>query len=271
MCMKTTLDCLVCFYKQALYTARLSTTSEERQKEILARLGSLLPQLDLNLSPPENSIQVYNLIARLSNVVDPFATLKEQSNQQALQVKDMVRDKIAATADPLYSAIVFAIAGNVIDYGSHQEFDLDKTLADCLRRQPIVNDYHKLRADLEGAESILYLGDNCGELVFEGLLIEQLPGEVILAVKEKAIINDALMADALTCQLDKICRLISNGTGCPGTPLPGCSPEFQKAFAKADLIISKGQGNFETLSHLERRPPLYFLLTIKCHIVADYA
>ena len=269
--MKTTLDCLVCFYKQALYTARLSTASEERQKEILARLGDLLPQLDLNLSPPENSIQVYSLIARISKVADPFAALKEQSNRQALQVKDKVRDKIATSADPLYSAIVFAIAGNIIDYGSHQEFDLDKTLADCLHRRPVVNDYDKLCDDLQGAERILYLGDNCGELVFDGLLIERLSGKVTMAVKEKPIINDALMSDALACELDKICRLISNGTACPGTPLPGCTPEFQKAFAEADLIISKGQGNFETLSHIERQPPIYFLLTIKCPIVAAYA
>ncbi len=96
----------------------------------------------------------------------------------------------------------------------------------------------------------------------------QLKQKVVVAVKEKAIINDALYEDALECGLDKLCRIISNGTQCPGTPLSMCSREFQNLFQNADLIISKGQGNFETLS--EVKAPVYFLLTVKCPVVGDH-
>ncbi len=270
--MKTELDCLVCFYKQSLYTARLAINSPEKHHEILRYIGDLLPQLDLDLSPPENSIRVYNLIAQRSKVLDPFADLKRQSNEQAMRMADEVRHQIAASADPLYTAMLFTIAGNIIDYGSHQEFDLENTLASCLDKPTAVNDYQELSNEISKGGKILYLADNCGELVFDKLLIERLPGEVTMAVKEGPILNDALLSDAKDCGLDKVCRLISNGTTCPGTPLSQCSPEFQQTFADADLIISKGQGNFETLSQqVDVMAPLYFLLTIKCPIVAAHA
>ncbi|MDH3394130.1 MAG: ARMT1-like domain-containing protein, partial [Desulfobulbaceae bacterium] len=117
--------------------------------------------------------------------------------------------------------------------------------------------------------SILYLADNCGEIVFDSLLIEQLgPQKITLAVKERPIINDALITDTASCGLNNLCTVISNGTDCPGTPLAQCSEEFQDCFHNADLIISKGQGNFETLS--ESNAPLYFLLTVKCPVVVDH-
>ncbi len=269
--MRTALDCLVCLYRQALNTARLATNSEELQRRILTETAALLPRLDPSLSPPENSIRLYRLIARLSNNPDPYAELKRTGNEHALRLRDRVQKLISAAHDPLYTAILFAIAGNIIDHGALQDFDLDQTINECLSQTPAINDYTQLQEDLKGAENILYLGDNCGELVFDGLLIELLPGMVTLALKEKPIINDALPADARLCGLNKICRVISNGTDCPGTPLNLCSEEFKAAMAKADLIISKGQGNFETLSHIKSGPPLYFLLTIKCPIVAQRA
>ncbi len=269
--MRTELDCLVCLYRQALNTARLATDSEELQRRILSEAAALLPRLDPSLSPPENSIRLYRLIARLSENPDPYAKLKKTGNEHALRLRDRAQKSISAAHDPLYTAILFAIAGNIIDHGALHDFDLDETINECLRRTPAIDDYTQLKEDLKGAENILYLGDNCGEIVFDGLLIELLPGTVTLALKEKPIINDALPADARLCGLDKICRIISNGTDCPGTPLNLCSGEFKAAMAKADLIISKGQGNFETLSHLKSGPPLYFLLTTKCPIVAQRA
>lgn len=269
--MRTELDCLVCLYRQALNTARLATNSAKLQRRILTETAALLPRLDPGLSPPENSIRLYRLIARLSGNPDPYAELKKTGNEHALRLRGRVKELISTAHDPLYTAILFAIAGNIIDHGAPRDFDLDQTIDECLRRTPAINDYAQLKEDLKGAENILYLGDNCGELVFDGLLIELLPGMVTLALKEKPIINDALPADARLCGLDKICRIISNGTDCPGTPLNLCGEEFKAAMAKADLIISKGQGNFETLSHLSGGPPLYFLLTTKCPIVAQRA
>lgn len=264
--MQTALDCLHCFLKQALYTVRLTNASPKKQKKIIDRVALLLPTLDMTITPPENSIAIYNLIAKLSGVADPFAALKKESNKLALSLRPGLRKQINASPDPLFAAIKFAIAGNIIDYGSHQEFDVRKTLADCLADELAVNDYDRFTRDLEQSKNILYLGDNCGELVFDGLLLEQIDKKVTLAVKELPIINDALVDDALECGLDKHAEVISNGTGYPGTPLEQCSPVFRKKFNEADLIISKGQGNFETL--MDVHAPIYFLLTVKCPIIA---
>lgn len=267
--MQTSLDCLPCFIRQALYTARIVTDNAALQKEILLRAAELLPQFDLALSPPENAIALYRMIAESAGCHDPFADLKEESNQLALKLRPMVAERINSAEDPLAAAIRFAIAGNIIDYGAHHDFDAEAVISNCLEQQLAINDYPLFRKETAAAQSILYLADNCGEIVFDSLLIEQLgPEKITLAVRERPIINDALPADAVTCGLDKLCTVISNGTDCPGTPLGQCSEEFLDCFHSADLIISKGQGNFETLSGI--KAPLYFLFTVKCPVVVGH-
>lgn len=265
--MRTTLECLPCFQRQARHAAQLSTPDPAIREQILAQTDLLLPRLDTTLSPPENALRLYTLIAQLSGCADPFAALKEESNRLALQLLPPIRQRVGAAPDPLWLALQFALAGNIIDFGAQQAFDLHATLAEAERKRPVVNDYEQLRTELATAATILYLGDNCGELVFDGLLLEQMPGkQVFFAGKERAIINDALVRDARSCGLDRYATLLSNGTGTPGTPLAQCSEEFRATFRSADLIISKGQGNFETLS--ETVAPIYFLLTVKCPVVA---
>ena len=267
--MQTTLDCLPCFLRQALYTARIATDSVARHQEILARAAHLLPEFDLAVSPPENAIHLYRMIAELAGNPDPFAALKAESNHFALALRPELREQIRQAADPLATAVKFAIAGNVIDYGAHHQFDARGTIADCLAHPFAIDDYRQFRHDLAKARKILYLADNCGEIVFDGLLIEALgEKEVTVAVKERPIINDALLPDALACGLGELCTVVSNGTDCPGTPLDRCGVEFQQLFRAADLIISKGQGNFETLSEVSA--PIYFLLTVKCPVVVTH-
>ncbi|MBU0680182.1 MAG: DUF89 family protein [Proteobacteria bacterium] len=271
--MKSSLHCLPCFLQQTIKAARLSTTDPVLQKKILDTIALLLPDLDLQKSPPENSIPVYETIAQISGCPDPFADLKKQSNSFALGLVDHVRKKITAHPDPLYAALLFSIAGNIIDYGSQQDFDAEAALATCLDTVLTINDYQNLRQNIEKSTLLLYLGDNAGEIVFDSLVIETLKEmfpdlEIVYVVKASPIINDALMDDADSCGLPQLCRVIVNGTGCPGTPLANCSPEFQELFTRADVIISKGQGNYETLS--ETTAPIYFLLTVKCPIVGAH-
>jgi hypothetical protein len=231
----------------------------------------LLATIDHASSPPVNSIGLYQLIARLSANQDPFAALKRQSNDLALLLLPQLQEVIRQGDDPLRRAILLAMAGNIIDYGSQQHFDLETTLANCLQQQPFIDDYALLRHDLGQAQTVLYLADNCGEIVFDGLVIDHLlpHNRVTLAVKDGPIINDATVDDARFCGLEQKCRVISNGAVCPGTPLGQCSPEFRELYAQADVVISKGQGNFETLS--EEKRTVYHLLTVKCPVVADHA
>ncbi len=267
--MKTTLDCLPCFLQQALKTAKLSTSSTDVQKNIMKRALKFLEGLDLEKTPPENAVGLYALIAEISVCPDPFAAIKEKSNNFALHLKSHISEKINQQKDPLQAALLFSIAGNIIDYGAIHSFDMEQTIHNALDHELAINDYSALEQDLKRAKKILYLADNSGELVFDAIVIEKLTQhEVIVAVKEKPIINDATIEDAHKCGLKKLCRIITNGTGCPGTPLTTCSKEFQKIFHEADLIISKGQGNFETLSDVNA--PIYFLLTVKCPVIRDH-
>jgi len=267
--MRTTLDCLPCFLKQTIYTARLCTPSPAVQQEIMFEvIRHFLPAIDFTISPPENAVHLYELIAGVSNCPDPFAAVKRESNRFAASIAPLIRQKVNEADNPLLAALTFSIAGNIIDYGSLHQFDMEQTIHQALSHRMPINDFAELETDLHQARTILYLGDNSGELVFDGIAIEKLNRDVTFAVKEKAIINDALLEDARECGLENSCRVTSNGTGCPGTPLPHCSAEFRKLFHDADLIISKGQGNLETLS--EVKAPIYFLLTVKCPVVNDH-
>jgi hypothetical protein len=267
--MRTSPDCLACFAKQAAWTVGLATDSRQLQEEVLARSAGLIAAFDLELSPPENAAALYRLLGEATGCPDIFADLKSISNRTALRMLPDLEELTSLAPDPLRTAALLAIAGNVIDYGAHHAFDIQRTVDQCLRQGLAIDDLDELRTDLRQARNILYLGDNCGELVFDRLLIKQFNRPVTLAVKDKPILNDALLRDAAACGLDGLCgRIISNGTACPGTPLPSCSDEFKQVFRESDLIISKGQGNFETLS--ETAGPIYFLLMVKCEVVARH-
>jgi uncharacterized protein with ATP-grasp and redox domains len=271
--MRTDKECLACFHKQALATARLSTSDTNTHRLVIEETDRLLARLDMSLSPPENAVAVYQQIAELTGVNDPFKELKSESNAFALELSSKIREQIDIAADSLFTSVRYAIAGNIIDYGAQHTFDAVKTLSRCLEKDLCIDDFSKLRKDVDGGEkkNILYLADNSGEIVFDGLLVEQLlklGHKVVLAVRGVEILNDVTFQEAIEVGLTDLCTVISNGTSCPGTPIHSCSDELKKGFYGADLIISKGQGNFETLS--EVKAPIYFLLTVKCRVVARH-
>jgi len=271
--MRTQAECISCFERQAQATAQLSTADPDVRQLVADESARLLSRLDFSKSPPENAVALYALIADLTGEHDPFARQKRESNSFALQLRETVRARIDRAEDPLYTVVRYAIAANIIDYGSRHEFDAMQTLASCMEEPLVINDFELLRRELTGSagRNILYLADNCGEIVFDSLLVEQLQQfghSVTVAVRGKEILNDATMESAAEAGINTQCRVISNGTSCPGTPVPSCSGELRDAFAHADVIISKGQGNFETLSEVDRS--IYFLLTVKCDVVARH-
>ncbi len=267
--METALDCFPCFLRQALFAGRTAGADPETLATIVREAAAMLPGLDRSKSPPENAAPLYRMISRLTGNADPFAPLKAASNQEAATLVQAMRPRLAAHDDPLRAALALAIAGNVMDYGSQHDLDPGDMLARCLDTSLAIDDTETLRADLDAARSVLLLADNCGEIVFDAFFLEQLAGKTRwLAVKERPVINDATVTDALALGLDRFATVISNGTDIPGTVLDACSPTFREIFATADVVISKGQGNFETLSDTNR--PIYFLLTVKCPVVAAH-
>jgi len=264
--LRTYLDCIPCFFTQALKAARIAGADENMQKKILGEVSKLVPDFPLGSTPPEMGRAVYQLVNKLTGKEDPFREIKKNSNQLILNLYPKLKMMVKNSEDRLLTAIKLATTGNIIDYGAPSGFEIEEEVANCLKSNFAVFDYLEFKQALDSTESVLYLGDNAGEIVFDKLLIEELGKNVIYVVRNKPIINDALIEDARDCGIDKIARVISSGSDAPGTVINLCSREFLEIYHKAPLIISKGQGNFETLS--EEKVPIFYLLKVKCPVIA---
>jgi uncharacterized protein with ATP-grasp and redox domains len=273
--MKTSLDCIPCILRQSLDAARLVSADPKIHEQLLRDALRWTEDIDLDQSPPVMAQHIHRRLREITGVADPYRATKDWQNRLALEVLTGFREQINAASDPLLLAARVAIAGNVIDMGTHgnlTEADVRQSLATALT-EPFFGKQDQFRTAIDRAESILYLADNAGEIAFDRLLIEQLPLErVTLAVRGAPVLNDATRTDAHTVGLHTLVEIIDNGSDAPGTLLADCSQEFRQRFASADLIIAKGQGNFESLSHGTGRAPgnLFFLFKVKCPVVANH-
>lgn len=268
--MKTRLDCLPCFVRQTLDASRQVSDDPAFHEQAVRELFRDLADADLTQSPPVLAQKLHRRLREQTGIADPYIEQKRAHNELALHLQPALRKDVETSNDPLISAAHFAIAGNIIDLGVKSGL----TEADVLHsiehaaEEPLEGDLDAFRSAVEKADNILYLADNAGEIVFDRLLIEQLgPERVILAVRGAPILNDALEEDARAAGLHEIVPILGNGADVPGTDIEQCSNEFRTAFAAADLIISKGQGNFETLNSNSRR--IFFLFKVKCPMVAE--
>ena len=266
--MKTYLECIPCFFRQALSAARAATKDERKVKEVLDTVAGLIPRIPLESPPPETARLVYGAVREVTGVADPFHDYKEKSIENALSLYGELKSAVHGAGDPLRAAVSMAIAGNVIDLAANPDFDLQADMEDFLQRALVVDHYESFRQRLEKARTVLYLGDNAGETVFDRILIETMDKDTVFAVRDVAIINDATVEDAEKSGIGEVARIISSGCDAPGTILERCSREFLDIFRMADLIVSKGQGNLESLSGEEG--PIFFLLKVKCPVIARH-
>jgi uncharacterized protein with ATP-grasp and redox domains len=264
------LDCIPCFVRQALDAARLATNDKKIHEQVLRKVLVLAKDLDMSQSPPLMGQKIHRLIRELVGTEDPYSDVKKQFNNAALQLYPKMRMRILDSKNMLETAIRLAIAGNIIDFGVNgqlQESELDKAISECLAAE-----FHEMQLELfmqtiNEAEEILYIADNAGEIIFDRLLIEQLPTEkVTVVVKGLPVINDATIEDAILAGLPRIVEVIDNGSDGPGTIIETCSQIFINRFEKADLVIAKGQGNYETLSDIDKN--IFFVLKAKCPVIA---
>ncbi len=267
--MNTSIDCIPCFVRQTLDAARISSADPAVHEQIIRDALHWLSEMDISLSPPALAQRIHRRLRELTGVADPYRKEKDQHNQMALQLLRGLRTQVETSNDPLMTAANLAVAGNIIDLGAKSGLN-EHEIHDAIRHaaeKPLTGDLEAFRTEVKQAKNILYLADNCGEIVFDTLLVEQLgTHRVTVAVRGMPIINDATMEDAVTAGLTEIVRVIGNGSDAPGTLIEDCSDEFKKAFAASDLIVSKGQGNFETLSHCGKN--IFFLFKAKCPVVA---
>ncbi len=264
--MKSYLDCYPCFFTQAIRTSRMITSDEKKIWQILNEVSLSLPEIHFGATPPEIGREVYRIISKRTGIKDPYRKIKEKCTRQALSLYPELKKLINSSEDRLMTAIRISIAGNIIDFGANFDFDLKKDVGTILSQDFSINHYREFCEALDKARKILYLADNAGETVFDRFLIEEINKPVIYVVRAHPIINDATREDALLAGIDKVAEIVSSGCDAPGNILKFCSDEFLKVYRSADLIISKGQGNYEGLSDEDR--PIFFLLKAKCHVIA---
>lgn len=264
--MKSYLDCYPCFFIQAIRTSRMITSDEKKIWQILNEVSLSLPEIHFGATPPEIGREVYRIISKRTGIKDPYRKIKEKCTRQALSLYPELKKLINSSEDRLMTAIRISIAGNIIDFGANFDFDLKKDVGTILSQDFSINHYREFCEALDKARKILYLADNAGETVFDRFLIEEINKPVIYVVRAHPIINDATREDALLAGIDKVAEIVSSGCDAPGNILKFCSDEFLKIYRSADLIISKGQGNYEGLSDEDR--PIFFLLKAKCHVIA---
>jgi len=267
--MQTSAECIPCFVRQATEAITLSVKSPSRRTKILQCVLHGLADADWSNSPPAVAQELHRIIRRETGTSDPYRAVKERMNRLATGLLPQCRALIAGAADPREMLVRVAVLGNLLDSGAKNPFepeDLPQVLA-TLADKPLAGDPQELFHAAQQAKRILFLADNAGEIVFDRLLIEALPTtKVTVAVRGRPILNDALHEDAALAGITECVTVIDNGSDAPGTVLADCSAEFRTHFQRADLIIAKGQGNYETLA--ETQAPIFFLFTVKCPLVA---
>ncbi len=270
--MKATLDCLECVAKQALRAARIASDDTDIQRRILDETLARIPKMDTNDSPAALSMTAYQLAASISGKADPYAELKRAQNEVAMSLEDKMRERVRTSDDPLVTALHLAAAGNVIDLGildSH-EIDIETVIEEVLHERFSVDHTETLKEALASCDDLLYLLDNAGEIVFDKLLIEELQKitTVTAVVKGAPMLNDVVREDADLVGLSSVCAVIDNGGAFIGSPLEQVPQSFLDRMAAADVIIGKGQGNYETIDEFDGN--VFLILRAKCEIIARH-
>jgi hypothetical protein len=271
--MLAALDCQACFVQQVLRAARVAGATAAQQELIVRRVMAALAESDWQAPPIKLVQSIYRTVREVTGVDDPYAVLKQQSNELLLEHYPGAAEAVRQAADPLALAVRLAIAGNIVDYGITADFDVLETLAEVQRVGFAVDDLERLRSDLANAQTVLYFADNSGEIVLDRLLIETLRREYGLAVslvlKSGPLINDTTVGEVAQVGLDQPgIELLALSNGDPGDPAPDyTSATVAEWIARHDVTLAKGQANYEALSD---HRGLYYLLMAKCAVLAEY-
>lgn len=270
--MKMKLDCLPCLFRQTLESARMVTDEEEMIKDILKKYSSMLPKIiDSEKSSPEITAQMQAYIKEISGVNDPYAELKKKNLKSAYKLRPLVKEEIAAAEDSLLAALLMSAMGNSIDAGVSLNVNIKENIESALENSFAHSDYQQFLEELNQAQELLFIADNTGEAVFDKLLLQELKQnydlKITYAVRETAVLNDITYQGALELGIDQYAEIIKSGSKASGMLIKSASQEFLEHYQKADLVISKGQGNLESLYNIES--DIYFLLKAKCDVIAE--
>lgn len=263
-------DCITCFFEQANKLFIKHNIQDETARGLVLKLNKFIDDnRETTIAIPEASCFLHRLLKKELHHSDLYKKEKDDYNNLLMSLEEEIRTIIAESSDPFKTALHYALAGNIIDFGLPKSFDVFKALSSAVSTEPAINHSEQLLNELQKASLVLYLGDNTGEIVLDKLFIETINHpNLYFAVRGSNIINDATMKDARKVGMTEIAKVISNGYDAPSTIINKCSAGFKKIFNDADIIISKGQGNLEGLID-NKDKTIFFLLMTKCKVIAE--
>jgi len=262
-------NCIGCNQQQASRFFEKFNVPENRRQYIYDQFNQFLQKEGVLYPSPYSAQYLNRLIREETGMDDLFREEKKYYNGLLLDRYSQLKKEVMNSPDPRQAALSYALAGNIIDFGPPQQFDLDKTFSEALDKKPAIDDSEMLFSEIDKAEMVLYIGDNAGEIVTDKLFIETLGhSNVVFSTRGGVVLNDVTKEDARDVGMDQVADVIDNGFDAPSTMPEFCSREFLEILEKADVIISKGQGNFEGLYDYHRRSNLFFLLMVKCSEIA---
>lgn len=270
--MKTNLDCVYCIVQKADERYEKFATDPSKKLSFMKKVFQLIGSSSENVTAPFLSKCVNDLLKQEFGSADEYKELKSHYNRLMLEHEDRINHEISLSDDPLLSALRFAMIGNFIDFAAMDTVSPDK-LNDLIRSSETQNvdreEYQLFRENLRAAKDLTYLLDNAGEIVFDKICIKTIKSlypnvRIKAVVRGFPVFNDATIQDAVEVGLDKIIDIQDNGTDIPGTQLDQICESAKNIVEQADVIISKGQGNFETLHGCGKN--IYYMFLCKCDL-----
>ncbi len=271
--MKIDEACVGCIINQSIKVANAIHADAQLSKQLTSTVEKMSENFSFQQTPPEIAADVYKKMAQIANKYDLYDEVKALSTNKALSFVPLLKEKLLEDEKQLLTATKIAVAGNVIDLAAEVEFDLHEELENIFYIDFAYNDFDKLQENLDKAKTVLVIGDNVGEHIFDYLFIQTLQElypetDFSYMVRGNPIINDVTMKEAKEAGFDKLCTLIDSGVNTPGFMYERATKEAQELFNNVDLVISKGMGNYECLSTSHRKN-ICFLLKVKCNVVAN--
>lgn len=272
--MKSELECLTCILRQGVTTTRLTRAEPKRQLQAVRKILHYLHTIkDLSVSPAELSTPAYRIVKEITGTADPYYELKLKSSRHTKNHLEEIMEIIRKSTHPLWTAGHLAVIGNTIDFGIFEadDINIERDLITFLRQPLAIDDFQKFEKMLSGKKEILYICDNAGEIYFDYFFSREILRafkhlNIFFVVRSFPVINDATLQEAREAGLDTVGTILTTGNDEIGLPLDKVNPDIMKIWERKPLIISKGQGNFETLN--QYKGDIFFLLKAKCPIVA---
>ena len=270
--MRMTPTCVACIFNQALRVCETLKVDATTTKAVLDAVGCMIPEWHFDETPPQVAARSYPKIAEILQTDDIYRHFKQEATEHAKAFLPLIQKRIDQSNDRFMAALKAAVAGNVIDLAAVASFDLEEEVNKVFDTPFAIDDSEGLRNALQNARTLLVVGDNAGEHLFDKAMMatfKQLYPQlhIYYAVRGAPIINDVTMADASAAKIDEVAEIIDSGVDTPGLDLARINEEMRQIYENSDVVLAKGMGNYESLNDISTRSTWY-LLKVKCDVVA---